>query len=160
MSEWVNCSFFSANRSFAHFWTKNERFARKSNEQIPSPACIQASSQTFLSWHEGVQLLEVQIPLGLLHQIVLCHLKEHWRRATPDHPWLPLAELQQFSFWVCSKTEICYQTPSGLWKGGAVPDEWLLNSGHSVCGDHCPLLNFFLWWLWYPFSSTHFLYSM
>ena len=30
--------FFSANRSFAHFWAKNERFAQKSNEQIPSPA--------------------------------------------------------------------------------------------------------------------------
>ena len=24
----------------AHFWTKNERFARKSNERIPSPAKI------------------------------------------------------------------------------------------------------------------------
>ena len=30
-------SFFLANPSFAHFWTKNERFARKSNERIPSP---------------------------------------------------------------------------------------------------------------------------
>ena len=28
---------FWANRSFAHFWTKIERFARKSNERIPSP---------------------------------------------------------------------------------------------------------------------------
>ena len=27
MSEWVNCSFFWANSSFAHFWAKNERFA-------------------------------------------------------------------------------------------------------------------------------------
>ena len=26
-----------ANRSFAHFWTTKERFARKSNERIPSP---------------------------------------------------------------------------------------------------------------------------
>ena len=24
--------------SFAHFWAKNERFARKTNERIPSPA--------------------------------------------------------------------------------------------------------------------------
>ena len=38
MSEWVNRSFFWANRSFAHFWAKNERFARKTDEQIPSPA--------------------------------------------------------------------------------------------------------------------------
>ena len=38
MREWVNCSFFWENRSFAHFWAKNKRFARKSNEQIPSPA--------------------------------------------------------------------------------------------------------------------------
>ena len=37
ISKWVNCSFFWANRSFAHFWTQNERFAWKSNERIPSP---------------------------------------------------------------------------------------------------------------------------
>ena len=29
---------FLVNRSFAHFLTKNERFARKSNERISSPA--------------------------------------------------------------------------------------------------------------------------
>ena len=38
MSEWVNRLFFWANRSFAHFWAKYERFAWKSNERIPSPA--------------------------------------------------------------------------------------------------------------------------
>ena len=38
MSEWVNRSFFWANRSFAYFWAKNERFARKTDERIPSPA--------------------------------------------------------------------------------------------------------------------------
>ena len=38
MSEWVNRSFFWANRSFAHFWAKNKRIARKTGEQIPSPA--------------------------------------------------------------------------------------------------------------------------
>ena len=38
MSEWVNCSFFWANCSFTHFWAKNERFARKTYEWIPSPA--------------------------------------------------------------------------------------------------------------------------
>ena len=37
MSEWVNRSFFWANCSFAHFWAKNERFARKTDERIPSP---------------------------------------------------------------------------------------------------------------------------
>ena len=37
MSEWVKCSFFLANRSIAHFWAKNERFAWKTNEQSPSP---------------------------------------------------------------------------------------------------------------------------
>ena len=40
MGEWVNHSHFWANRSFAHFWTKNERFARKTNERIPSPAIL------------------------------------------------------------------------------------------------------------------------
>ena len=29
---------FLVNRSFAHFWAKNERFARKTDERIPSPA--------------------------------------------------------------------------------------------------------------------------
>ena len=38
MSEWVNSSFFWANCSFAHFWAKHERFARKTDEGIPSPA--------------------------------------------------------------------------------------------------------------------------
>ena len=33
MSEWVNCSFFWANRSFAYFWAKNERLDRKTNEK-------------------------------------------------------------------------------------------------------------------------------
>ena len=37
VSEWVNRSFFWANRSFAHFWAKNERFVWKTDEQIPSP---------------------------------------------------------------------------------------------------------------------------
>ena len=30
--------FFWANCSFAHFWAKHERFARKTDERIPSPA--------------------------------------------------------------------------------------------------------------------------
>ena len=29
--------FFLANRSFAHFFAKNERFAQKTDERIPSP---------------------------------------------------------------------------------------------------------------------------
>ena len=38
MSKWVNRSFFWANRLFAHFLAKNERFARKTDEPNPSPA--------------------------------------------------------------------------------------------------------------------------
>ena len=38
MSEWVSRSFFWANGSFANLWAKNERFARKTYERIPSPA--------------------------------------------------------------------------------------------------------------------------
>ena len=37
INEWVNRSLFWANRSCAHFFAKNERFARKSDERIPSP---------------------------------------------------------------------------------------------------------------------------
>ena len=36
MSKWVNCSIFLANRSFAHFWAKKERFSRKTDERSPS----------------------------------------------------------------------------------------------------------------------------
>ena len=36
---------FLVNRSFAHFLTKNERFARKSNERIPSPEIKQTGCQ-------------------------------------------------------------------------------------------------------------------
>ena len=32
--------FFLANRSFAHFFAQNERFARKTDEWIPSPAIL------------------------------------------------------------------------------------------------------------------------
>ena len=38
MSEWANRSFFWANCYFAHFWAKNEQFARKTDERIFSPA--------------------------------------------------------------------------------------------------------------------------
>ena len=38
MSEWVNCSFFLVNCSFANFWPKNEWFTRKTDERILSPA--------------------------------------------------------------------------------------------------------------------------
>ena len=34
-NEWI--AHFLSDRSFAHFWTKNKQFARKSNEPIPSP---------------------------------------------------------------------------------------------------------------------------
>ena len=37
MIDWVNCSFFWANRSFTLFWAKNQQFARKTDERIPSP---------------------------------------------------------------------------------------------------------------------------
>ena len=58
MSKWVNRSFLSeslifewiahfwANRSFAHFWTKNVRFAWKSNERIPSPCYKSISAES------------------------------------------------------------------------------------------------------------------
>ena len=36
--KWANRSLFWANHSFAHFMAKNEQFAQKTNERIPSPA--------------------------------------------------------------------------------------------------------------------------
>ena len=38
MSKWANRSVFWANRSFAHVFAKNERFAQKTDERIPSSA--------------------------------------------------------------------------------------------------------------------------
>ena len=35
--KWANRLFFWANRLFSHFFAKNERFAQKPDEQIPSP---------------------------------------------------------------------------------------------------------------------------
>ena len=52
-SEWTNRKFFWANRSFAHFWAKNERFAQKTNERIPSPAS--RVSFTFINFNLSVQ---------------------------------------------------------------------------------------------------------
>ena len=49
MSEWVNHSFFWANRSFAHFWAKNERFAQKTDERIPSPEEDYSTSMTTIT---------------------------------------------------------------------------------------------------------------
>ena len=37
MSDWANRSLFWANCSFAYFLAKNERFAQKTNERVPSP---------------------------------------------------------------------------------------------------------------------------
>ena len=51
-SEWANCSFFWANCSFAHFFAKNEQFAQKTDERIPSPALISLNinqSHSFLT---------------------------------------------------------------------------------------------------------------
>ena len=45
LSELVNQSFFWANCSFAHFWAKNQRFARKTDEQIPGPDAYAIATQ-------------------------------------------------------------------------------------------------------------------
>ena len=37
ISDWANRSLFWANCSFAYFLAKNERFAQKTNERVPSP---------------------------------------------------------------------------------------------------------------------------
>ena len=42
----MNRSFFRANRSFAHFWAKNEQFARKTDERIPSPGFLRDFKNT------------------------------------------------------------------------------------------------------------------
>ena len=65
MSKWVNHSYFWADRSFPHFWAKNEWFARKTDEQIPSPAANPswvggrrpgaAAQQTLAELVEGVR---------------------------------------------------------------------------------------------------------
>ena len=51
MSEWVNHSFFWANRSFAYFWAKNEQFPWKTDERIPSHESSPLGNQTSrLEW--------------------------------------------------------------------------------------------------------------
>ena len=53
MSEY---SFFLANCSFAHFWAKNERFAWKTDERIPSPE----SKQTIFAQTSNIK--QIQYP--------------------------------------------------------------------------------------------------
>ena len=43
MSQWANCLFFWANCSFAHFFAKNEQFAQKTDNHIPSPGFFWAN---------------------------------------------------------------------------------------------------------------------
>ena len=53
--EWMSESLiFWANRSFAHFLTKNEQFARKSNERIPSPGCRSWNWKDLAQAAEGI----------------------------------------------------------------------------------------------------------
>ena len=51
MSEWANRSFFWANRSFAHFFPKNEQVAQKTDEPIPSPGRILCNLSILCSVH-------------------------------------------------------------------------------------------------------------
>ena len=92
MSDWANCSLFRANRSFAWFFAKNKRFARKTNERIPSPAV-----RTGLNWIALCQYLED------IDWIAFCFcLKDiDWLNSTllysgsflPVKPWQPWMEL-------------------------------------------------------------------
>ena len=47
MSKWANRLFFRANPSFAHFLQKNEQFAQKTDERIPSPVLF----TSLISYH-------------------------------------------------------------------------------------------------------------
>ena len=97
MSEWANCSLFRANRSFAWFFAKNKRFARKTNERIPSPAV-----RTLLNWIALCQYLED------IDWIAFCFcLKDiDWLNSTllysgsflPVKPWQPWMELKANRF--------------------------------------------------------------
>ena len=69
MSKWANCSFFWANRSFAHFFANKQEFAQKTDERIPNPDvhCTVWYSILLLTeileyaWHRGEGNLE---PVG------------------------------------------------------------------------------------------------
>ena len=65
MSEWGNRAFFWANRSFANFFAKNEQFAQKTDERIPSPA--KNSSELSSSASDAESWL-VKCPENILHR--------------------------------------------------------------------------------------------
>ena len=58
--------------SFAHFWRKNERFARKSNGRIPSPGqedvrICRANSEVHISYKQNVVVFVVELKGDLLY---------------------------------------------------------------------------------------------
>ena len=70
-NEWIAC-FFWANRSFAHFWAKNEPFVQKTDERIPSPAyqLVQGKLESGSEFQSRFRILEkvhLQTDLDLQH---------------------------------------------------------------------------------------------
>ena len=75
MSKWANRSLFERIAQVAHFFAKNERFARKTDERIPSPdsSFMVTTIDNVVTWalHPGYNLLQVVIVVQLLYNILV-----------------------------------------------------------------------------------------
>ena len=71
MSKWVNRSFIWANCSFAHFWAKNERFAQKTDQQIPSPGryCLTQCDNVTISLYLTKLLRHIELSISVIRHI-------------------------------------------------------------------------------------------
>ena len=96
----MNCSFFSANRPFAHFFAKSERFTQKTNERIPSPDLLVPNSwSVVLHVLTYVHTVHAQLLIELLNVLFLCFYDCNVHALTELLPCFCI-----FEFEICSYT--------------------------------------------------------
>ena len=71
---WASCSFFWVNRSFAHFFAKNKRFAQKTDEQIPNPAYCSSTVNLF-TWGGGQCVQIVKYYTWTTYTVNICFVQ-------------------------------------------------------------------------------------
>ena len=114
--KWANHSFFWANCSFAHFWAKNNRFAQKTDERIPSPVkihfeyvflwnfwkpCKKCKRHTI---HEE-QHRKYQGQAHFLkscHRSIPCNIVPSWNTSSCQ-----ITKVQQLGSWLLAELQIC-----------------------------------------------------
>ena len=119
MSEWANRSFFWANRSFAHFFAKNEWFAQKTDERIPSPENVMLITVTCSFFSELYFSIIQNWP----------HLTNLWVRWLTPLNYLTLFTLLPIIKFNCWR----YGMDTSMWLNCLLfPSIWLKFSSHKA----------------------------